>query len=45
MAPRTREIFAEKIKAAKTIFWNGPVGVFEIAPFAEGTRRSGSGYR
>ena len=38
IGPKTREIFAEKIKAAKTIFWNGPVGVFEIAPFAEGTR-------
>ena len=38
MAPRPAKIFAEKIKAAKTIFWNGPVGVFEIAPFAEGTR-------
>ena len=38
IGPKTREIFAEKIKGAKTIFWNGPVGVFEIAPFAEGTR-------
>ena len=38
IGPKTREIFAEKIKGAKTIFWNGPVGVFEIAPFAAGTR-------
>ena len=38
IGPKTAEIFAEKIKGAKTIFWNGPVGVFEIAPFAEGTR-------
>ncbi|MEQ3549698.1 phosphoglycerate kinase [Pseudonocardia nematodicida] len=30
--------FAEKIGAAKTIFWNGPMGVFEMAPFASGTR-------
>ena len=28
IGPKTREIFAEKIKGAKTIFWNGPVGVF-----------------
>ena len=34
---KSRELFAEKIKAAKTVFWNGPVGVFEIAPFAGGT--------
>ena len=37
IGPKSRELFAEKIKAAKTIFWNGPVGVFEIAPFAGGT--------
>ncbi len=38
IGPETRELFAEKIKSAKTIFWNGPMGVFELAPFAEGTR-------
>lgn len=38
IGPKTSELFAEKIKAAKTVFWNGPVGVFELAPFAEGTR-------
>lgn len=38
IGPKTRELFAEKIKNAKTIFWNGPVGVFEIAPFAGGTK-------
>ena len=37
IGPKSRELFAEKIKAAKTVFWNGPVGVFEIAPFAGGT--------
>ena len=36
IGPKSRELFAEKIKAAKTVFWNGPVGVFEIAPFAGG---------
>ena len=38
IGPKTRELFAEKIKNAKTIFWNGPVGVFELAPFAGGTK-------
>ena len=38
LGPKTRELFAEKIKNAKTIFWNGPVGVFELAPFAGGTK-------
>ena len=37
IGPKSRELFAEKITAAKTVFWNGPVGVFEIAPFAGGT--------
>lgn len=37
IGPKSRELFAEKIKTAKTVFWNGPVGVFEIAPFAGGT--------
>ena len=37
IGPKSRELFTEKIKAAKTVFWNGPVGVFEIAPFAGGT--------
>lgn len=38
IGPKTREIFAEKIKGAKTVFWNGPVGVFEIPAFSEGTK-------
>jgi phosphoglycerate kinase len=34
---RTVEIFEERISGAKTIFWNGPMGVFEIDAFARGT--------
>ena len=36
--PRTRALFAEKLADAKTVFWNGPVGVFEFPAFAAGTR-------
>jgi phosphoglycerate kinase len=38
VGPRTVELFAGEIAAARTVFWNGPMGVFELAPFAEGTR-------
>ncbi|MTD55886.1 phosphoglycerate kinase [Amycolatopsis pithecellobii] len=38
IGPRTVEAFAGKIAGAKTVFWNGPAGVFELAPFAAGTR-------
>ena len=38
IGPRTLELYAGAIAAAKTIFWNGPVGVFEISEFAQGTR-------
>jgi phosphoglycerate kinase len=38
VGPRTVELFAREIAAALTVFWNGPMGVFELAPFAEGTR-------
>jgi phosphoglycerate kinase len=38
MGPRTRELFASKLADAKTVFWNGPVGVFEFPAFAAGTR-------
>lgn len=37
IGPKTREAFAEKLRGAKTIFWNGPMGVFEKEPFAQGT--------
>jgi phosphoglycerate kinase len=36
--PQTRALFAEKLADAKTVFWNGPVGVFEFPAFSEGTR-------
>jgi 3-phosphoglycerate kinase len=37
IGPQTRELFAGHIAKARTIFWNGPMGVFEWPPFAEGT--------
>lgn len=37
IGPRTIELFTAKIAAAATIVWNGPMGVFEMAPFAAGT--------
>jgi 3-phosphoglycerate kinase len=38
MGPATRELFAAKLADAKSVFWNGPVGVFEFPAFAAGTR-------
>ena len=38
IGPETRSLFAEKIRGAKTVFWNGPMGVFEWERFAEGTK-------
>jgi len=35
--PKTAELFAEKVKAAKTVVWNGPMGVFENPVLAKGT--------
>jgi phosphoglycerate kinase len=37
IGPETRTLFAERIAAAKTVFWNGPMGVFEWPRFAAGT--------
>ena len=37
IGPKTREDFARRISAARTVFWNGPMGVFEWPSFAEGT--------
>jgi phosphoglycerate kinase len=36
--PETRKAFADAIKGAKTILWNGPAGVFEFDTFAEGSK-------
>ena len=38
IGPATRRLFAEKLAGAKTIVWNGPMGVFEMPPFDEGTK-------
>jgi phosphoglycerate kinase len=38
IGPDSRRLFAERIAEAQTIFWNGPMGVFEWRRFAEGTR-------
>jgi len=37
IGPKTAEIFGQEIREAGTVLWNGPMGVFEMAPFAEGT--------
>ncbi|MDD4278722.1 MAG: phosphoglycerate kinase [Candidatus Sumerlaeales bacterium] len=38
IGPKTRELFVNALKGAKTVVWNGPVGVFEIDAFAEGSK-------
>ena len=37
IGPKTRELYAEALKGAKTVIWNGPMGVFEMPTFAKGT--------
>ncbi|HKA69060.1 MAG TPA: phosphoglycerate kinase [Actinomycetes bacterium] len=39
IGPATAELFEQRLHDAKTVFWNGPMGVFELAPYAAGTRR------
>ena len=38
IGPATVSVFADVLSTARTVFWNGPMGVFEVAPFAAGTR-------
>ena len=38
IGPKSRELFASKLADAKTVFWNGPMGVFEIETYSGGTR-------
>jgi phosphoglycerate kinase len=37
IGPQTIELFSEEISRARTIIWNGPMGVFEVSPFSKGT--------
>lgn len=37
IGPETIRIFSDEIKSSKTLFWNGPMGVFEMEPFSKGT--------
>ena len=41
IGPRTAERYAQAVRDAATVFWNGPMGAFELEPFAAGTRRVG----
>ncbi len=38
IGPRTIELFKRELSKAKTVLWNGPLGVFEMEPFADGTK-------
>lgn len=38
IGPKTISLYKDKIKNARTIFWNGPMGVFEMTPFSGGTK-------
>ena len=37
IGPQSVCLFAEKLRGAKTVFWNGPMGIFEVPAFAAGT--------
>ncbi len=39
IGPKTAEIFCDVVKSAKTVVWNGPLGVFEVPPFDEGSKK------
>lgn len=41
VGPKTRALFCQAIASARTVIWNGPMGVFEMEPFAAGTRDVG----
>jgi len=41
IGPQSRTLFAESVRAAGTVVWNGPLGVFEIPEFSDGTRAVG----
>jgi phosphoglycerate kinase len=38
IGPNSRALFADALAGCRTVVWNGPMGVFEMAPYAEGTR-------
>jgi len=38
IGPESARVFTASIRGARTVFWNGPMGVFELAPYANGTR-------
>ncbi|HEY2636326.1 MAG TPA: phosphoglycerate kinase [Solirubrobacteraceae bacterium] len=38
IGPKTAAAYAEEVQSAGTVFWNGPMGAFELEPFADGTR-------
>jgi phosphoglycerate kinase len=38
IGPRSAELFAQRLADAATVFWNGPMGVFELEPYSHGTR-------
>ena len=39
IGPQTGALFAEAVKTAKLVLWNGPVGLFEVPPYDQGSRR------